>query len=215
MKRSEKQFTDGRDVPNHRCTIAMLGFLKTDLACYDCRLSAAEWAAVAEKAASVHFPARSVIYDHKLVGDRWLLLCSGVAASRQTHESGRWSIARFFEAGQFCGNLTSTWEQTPAADDLLAISEVVGIEFPHGMFKAEYLEGGAFGRYLRLKVVETLCFDKDIVTTKTFSDSEMRYQFLNERYGQVVSTALHIDLAAFMGMTPQGFSRFLRNRAKS
>lgn len=176
--------------------------------------SATDWTRITSHLRAARFHRGDFIFNQREVGNRWLFLTDGIAASQQTHSDGSHSIARFFEPPQFCGNLTSTWSNTLASDDLIAISHVSAIIIPHHYFKAQYFEGGEFGQYLRHKVIETLCFDKDLISAKTNPETEARYQFLEQRHAHVLSTAKQKHIAAFMGITPQSLSRFLRRRAR-
>lgn len=146
------------------------------------------------------------------IAERWLFVCSGIAASRQTHTDGEVTIARFFEQGQLCANLTSAWTQQFAADDLIAMTDLSAVVIPDTLFRAEFLEGGPLGRYFRLKAMETLCFDKEVVSAKTRSDTAVRYRFLENHHEEVLDRVRQRDIAAFLGITPQGLSRFKRKR---
>lgn len=189
--------------------------LEKDISDHGVELSSTAWLALRESLSEVRARSGSCIYGQQAIGDRWLFLTDGIAASRQTHADGSLSIARFFEKGQFCTNLTSTWTQDYASDDLLALTEVEGVEVPDYVFRREYLRGGAFGEYLRLIVMETLCFDKEIMVVKTVCTTETRYRFLEEQYEAVIGSVRHKDVAAFLGVTPQGLSRFLRRRRQT
>ncbi|MEM8605801.1 MAG: Crp/Fnr family transcriptional regulator [Myxococcota bacterium] len=189
--------------------------LEKDISDHGVELPPTDRLALREKLSEVRARSGSCIYGQQDIGDRWLFLTEGIAASRQNHADGSSSIARFFEKGQFCGNLTSTWTRDYAADDLVALTEVVGVEVPAQVFRQEYLGGAAFGEYLRLVVMETLCFDKEIIVVKTACTTETRYRFLEERYEAVIGSVRHKDVAAFLGVTPQGLSRFLRKRRQT
>ncbi|MEM9794728.1 MAG: hypothetical protein AAF848_17440, partial [Pseudomonadota bacterium] len=75
--------------------------------------------------------------------------------------------------------------------------------------------GGVFGQYLRIKAMETLILDKDILCAKTSNDTEVQYSFLERSFPEVVQRATQKDVARFIGVTPQGLNRFLRNRKSS
>lgn len=186
--------------------------LEADILAHEVELSPQRWAALRRSLTLLEMPARACIYPEHNVGDRWLFLTSGVAASRQSNEDGSLSIARFFVPGDFCANLTSTWYQQYAQDELIAISHVQGVEVPDNLFREEYLAGDDFGRYLRFKAMTTLCFDKDLLCTKTSASAETRYRFLEQCQALVLEQARQKDVAAFLGITPQGLSRFLRRR---
>ncbi|MEL7023050.1 MAG: cyclic nucleotide-binding domain-containing protein [Pseudomonadota bacterium] len=176
-------------------------------------LSDGQWSSLCDQAQVVRFQRDAVLDQATDIAERWLFICDGVVASRQTHSDGETTIARFFEPGQICANLTSAWKQIYAADDLIAMTEVKAVDIPDPLFRHELLDGDALGRYFRLKAMETLCFDKEVLSAKTRFDTEIRFQFLEQHYTSVLESLRQRDIAAFLGITPQGLSRFKRNRA--
>ena len=165
---------------------------------------------VARRALPVHVAPGETIQNQARVAQAWVFVSDGIAASEQSWSDGATTIARFFEAGSFCANFTSLWTRDIAADDLRAVTHVTGRAFPDAVFRHEYLHGGAFGTYLRLKVMEAHLFAKELVCAKTSGRTGVRYQFLQQYHRNVIGTVPQKDIARFMGITPQGLSRFLR-----
>lgn len=192
-----------------------LQVFKADVAATASALNPNQWAEVSADVREMRWPAGASIYGQHRIGDRWLFVAEGVVASEQSHADGSHSIARFFEGGQVCANLTSTWKRDYASDDLIAITDVAGVELPDEFFRTNYLHGGPVGEYLRCKVIETLCFDKEIMVAKTVGSTEVRYRLLENSYTSVIAHARKKDIASFLGITPQGLSRFLRNRSSA
>ncbi|MEL6340030.1 MAG: cyclic nucleotide-binding domain-containing protein [Myxococcota bacterium] len=195
--------------------MAPLDVFERDIAQHRIAITAELWSNLCASFTELTAQSGECIYGQHNVGNRWLFVTHGVVASQQNYEDGTFLISRFFEKGQFCANLTSTWTQDLASDDLVAISDVRGVQLPDTLFRHELISGGRFGEYLRLKAMETLCFDKEIIAIKTRSDTETRYRFLEQHYDTVLDNALKKDVAAFLGVTPQGLSRFLRNRGRA
>ncbi|MEO0972473.1 MAG: hypothetical protein AAFX85_05200, partial [Pseudomonadota bacterium] len=190
--------------------------LAQDIARMGVDLPPQEWASIRNSLREVGYASGESIYRMEEIGAGWLFVSDGVAASMQTHPDGGLTIARFFEDGQWCGNLTSAWSRRYASDDLVAISPLAGVEAPAEVFRHHLLEGsGSFAHYVRLKVMETLCFDKEVIVAKTLLDLEKRYRFLEEHYRRVVGVAMQKQLAAFTGVTPEALSRFLKRRTGS
>ncbi|MEM9501064.1 MAG: cyclic nucleotide-binding domain-containing protein [Pseudomonadota bacterium] len=190
-----------------------LEIFEADVAATVSAISLEEWSGVKASVREMHWSAGESIYGQHLIGDRWLFVTKGVVASEQSHSDGSHSIARFFERGQFCANLTSTWMKEFATDDLIAITDVAGVELPDQFFRENYLHGGPLGEYLRHKLMETLCFDKEMIVAKTIGLTEVRYRVLEDLHEQVIGLTRKKEVASFLGITPQGLSRFLRNRA--
>lgn len=171
-----------------------------------------EWDHIRQRCKFVKIPAGDKIQNQARVADSWIFLSDGVAASEQTWLDGTSTIARFFEPGNICANVTSAWTQDFASDDLVALTDVTGVTIPDEIFRREYLEGGFFGTYLRFKLMDAHLFAKELICAKTSGQIETRYQFLEKYHQNVIGSVRQKDIARFLGVTPQGLSRFLRRR---
>ena len=170
---------------------------------------------LARRATDIHVNAGDKIQNQARVAQTWVFLSDGIAASEQGWADGSTTIARFFEAGSFCANVTSVWTGDIAADDLVAVTEVRGLALPDAYFREEYLHGGALGAYLRLKMIEAHLFAKELVCAKTSGRTAVRYRFLETHHRAVIGSVPQKDIARFLGITPQGLSRFLRREKMS
>ena len=193
-------------------SIPPLTALREDVERYGIALPVDRWADLTAQVSEQEFREGTVIMSAARVADHWLFVSQGIVASEQTTADGDALIARFFEPGQICSNLSSAWRRALSSDTLIAVTQVEGVFFPDAIFRAEYLRGGAFGEYLRIKAIETLLFDKDLLCAKTSNDTEVRYSFLEQNYAEVVARTTQKDRARFVGLTPQGLNRFLKAR---
>jgi len=159
-------------------------------------------------------PKRGKIFDSAHVSDAWALITSGFAASYYLHQDGRTTLTRFFQAGNIAGNVNSTWSRDYGSDELIAISDVTLVEFPHELVLEDFTRGEIFGQYLRAKVIETLRYDKDLLVCQSLSEPRSRLEFLRIQHPSIFGIALKKDIAAFLGVTPQGYSRILRREEK-
>ncbi|MEL7313057.1 MAG: hypothetical protein AAFN07_16185 [Pseudomonadota bacterium] len=189
-----------------------LDFLEVQMMDRGCSPTRAEWRRVCEHARERRISSRDPVYNDVEIADRWFLISSGTAGSYYTHENGRVTLTRFFEAGHIAGNVSSTWTQDYGTDRLMAISDLDGVEFSHEFLLNEYLTGRQFGQYIRMKVVETLQYDKDLLVCQSLNDADALMNFLAARHTSVFEHALKKDIAAFLGITPQAYSRILRRR---
>ncbi|MEO1734197.1 MAG: Crp/Fnr family transcriptional regulator [Pseudomonadota bacterium] len=175
-------------------------------------LTDTEWDRQTRMLSPVSAFAGEVIQNQAHIADALLFVAGGVVASQQSWEDGNVTVARFFEAGDICANFTSAWTQDIASDDLVAITDVQGLSIPNHVFRREYLSGDGFGLYLRHKMVEAHLFAKELVCAKTSGRTETRYQFLEEFHSGVIGIVPQKDIARFLGVTPQGLSRFLKRQ---
>lgn len=169
-----------------------------------------DWDAVHQELKPISLKRGQVIIDSARVTEQLFFVCKGIAASIQTTSDGDTQIARFFERGQLCTNLTSAWNKSVSEDQLLALTDFSGIGFSFSAMREAYLHGGPLATYWRTMVFETLLFDKDVMCVKTIRDVEIRYKFLVDRYQRVVFDVPDKYIARFLGITPQGLSRFLK-----
>jgi len=92
------------------------------------------------------------------------------------------------------------------------VTDVADLAIPNDVFRREYLEGGFFGTYLRFKMMEAHLFAKEPICAKTPGQTEIRYRFLEEPHQNVIGSVRQKEVSRFLGVTPQGLSRFLRRR---
>ncbi|MEL6362626.1 MAG: hypothetical protein AAFR21_16230 [Pseudomonadota bacterium] len=188
-------------------------FLAHEMDRFGLSTSAPEWSDILRQSNERFVTQRTPIYSDSKIGDRWILITSGLASSNYSHPDGRITLTRFFEPGHLAGNVTSTWGKVYGSDELFAITDVEGLEFPHSYLSQELLSGKTFGTYVRLKLVETLQFDKDLLVCKSLNEPEVGLKFLEERQASVLQFALKKDIAAFLGITAQAYSRILRRHS--
>jgi len=185
---------------------------KDHLATLGHSLEPAEWAQVCELFEPVEAKRSGTLLDSAQVARDLFFVCEGVAASFQTTRDGDRQIARFFERGQLCSNVTSAWQKTVSEDELIALTDFAGLRIPFETFRSAFLRGGLLDTFWREAIFETLLFDKDILCAKTIRNVGTRYRFLATRYATVIKQVPDRDIARFLGITPQGLSRFLRNQ---
>ncbi|MEM7578544.1 MAG: hypothetical protein AAF316_01620 [Cyanobacteria bacterium P01_A01_bin.80] len=188
--------------------------LEDDILSHEIHLESFEWNGIKSKISEFSFTKKSVIFNQTHICDKIFFISDGIAASEQIMTEGVSPIARFFCRGQFCSNITSALTKEYASDTLIAITDVNGVSMSINFFLEEYYRGKAFGEYLRKKILETLLFDKEIICTKTVLNTEYRYRFLEERQQDVINYVADKDIARFIGITPQGLCRFLKNRSR-
>ena len=193
-----------------------LKYLEGQMIEFGCKPTQAEWHRIRKNATERRFKARDPIYDDLGVSERVFFLSNGVAASYFNHEEGQVSLTRFFEPGHVATNVHCAFTHKYGRDRVLAVSEVVGVEFSSQFVLYEYTSSvGAFGRYIRLKIIEALEFEKDLLNCRSLNNSKTGINFLETRYKSAMKHALKKDVAAFLGITPQAYSRLQKRRLVS
>ncbi|MEM0978432.1 MAG: hypothetical protein AAGJ34_12925 [Pseudomonadota bacterium] len=186
--------------------------LKKDMERFGLSLSPSESQKVEGNLKPICEGAGVLLLSQTRVADRLIYITSGIAASVQTWNDGKTTIARFFEPNDLCTNVTSAWTGDISSDDLVAITDIKGLSIPLEFYKHEYVHGDAFGKYLRYRMMEAHLFAKELVCAKTQGRTHVRYQFLETHHKEVLALAPKQDVAKFLGLTPQSYSRFLRTK---
>lgn len=148
-------------------------------------------------------PCNSVIY-----------LISGITASVYNYEEKE-VITRFFQRGNFSTNIISAVSKKVASDSLIAITDIVYLLIPFELFIDAYLHSNTFGLFIRKKIIENSIENKNFTTIKTIGETPIKYQFLVENYPQVIRDTPAKYIAQFLGLTPEGYSRFLAKQRKA
>ena len=170
-----------------------------------------EWEEFAEECTPTTYAKKDTIFDRDVISDHMLFITKGVSACQFAYPNGQLIIDRFFETGDFCTTVRSAWRTEPSEDQIFAVTPVQGVLIPMKRWREEYLRGGVIGEYIRIKIFQTLLFDADVIRVKSLNRTNESYTFLQERQPGVLQSVAQKDVAQFLGITPEGLSRFLKN----
>lgn len=190
-----------------------LHILKKEIETYQVELAPNEWGQLISNFKVVHFKKREIIFKQTEVCKKILFITQGIAAS-DYQDDGNKIISRFFKKGNFCTNLISAEYQELASDNVVAITDVVGVLMPYPFFIQQFLNSPTFGVFTRKKFLELHIEAKHFISIKTFSDTRKKYEFLEEKYPEVIKETPSKYIAEFLGITPEWLSRFLKKRYK-
>ncbi|MEM6265248.1 MAG: cyclic nucleotide-binding domain-containing protein [Bacteroidota bacterium] len=143
-----------------------------------------------------------------------IYLIDGITASIYTYKNKE-VITRFFQKGNFSTNIVSAVSQRVASDYLIAITNIEYLLIPFDLFLDLYLHSHTIGLFIRKKIIENSIENKKFTTIKTITETNIKYQFLTEHYPQVIRETPAKYIAKFLGLTPEGYSRFLSNKRNS
>ncbi|MEM6347408.1 MAG: cyclic nucleotide-binding domain-containing protein [Bacteroidota bacterium] len=187
--------------------------LKKEVANYGVLISDEEWNELSPFMQKKTAKKREIIFKQTERCDHVIFITSGITASLYNY-NGKEVITRFFQKGNFSSNIISAKEKSIASDSLLAITKVDYFLIPFDRFVDWYLYSNTFGLFIRKKLIENSIENKHFTTIKTISETEIRYQFLEQYYPKLIKETPSKYIAKFLGLTSSGFSRFLSNRPK-
>lgn len=157
---------------------------------------------------------KAVIFRQTDPCNNVIYLTKGITASVYTYGEKE-VVTRFFQKGNFSTNIISAVSKNIASDDLIAITDIEYYLIPFDLFLDLYLYSNTFGVFIRKKIIENSIENKNFTTIKTIADTSVKYRFLTKNYPQIIKDTPAKYIAKFLGITPEGYSRFLSNRKNS
>jgi len=190
---------------------APLEVLRRDVSAHGIEFPEADWQALSEQWCEVTIDKRREVFANGARHEGLLFVTHGICAAQFALPDGHIVISRFFEAQDLCAVVEFTHMGLPIENSIVAVTPVEGVMIPKEFWKSEHLDGHIFGPYARRKMYKQHLFEIDILNVKTVNRTEVSYNFLRERHPTVLELVPQTMIAQFCGITPEGFSRFLRN----
>lgn len=163
---------------------------------------------------------RRVDGDFPISSEYMLYLTSGITAAEITGHEGQRVIPRFHEPGDISAPLPKLMPKVSQCasmigDDstIVAITPVKGVLIPLKNWHHEYLDGRAFGKFVRYKMFQGYQFNAAVSHIKSLNRTAESYNFLRTYQPNILKSVPQKIIARFLGITPEGLSRFLKNAA--
>ena len=185
--------------------------LRDDMARLGTELSDFQWRKFSSSCHEVSVDKRDLVFEGEAKRDALLFITKGIGASQFILPDGQVVISRFFEAGDLCAVVLFSLMGELTEIAIVAVTPVEGVMIPLEIWKFEQFEGDLIGKYTRQKMYHQHLSEIDIMHVKTVNRTEVSYEFLKERHPAVLEAAPQTIIAQFCGITPEGFSRFLRS----
>ncbi|MEM7662761.1 MAG: cyclic nucleotide-binding domain-containing protein [Pseudomonadota bacterium] len=206
MKRSEKK-VDQLRMPSSRSPLSLL---RDDVVSLGVDLTGSEWEEFASVCIETSYEKRETIFQDGVGPEYLLFIADGVCAGQATQPDGQTVVARFFEPRDFCAKIRFTRRGYTSTNTIVATTPVEGVLIPMDRWREEHLEGERIGKYARQKMMMAHHFDIDIIQVKTLNRTVESYEFLREHQPGVLRSVPQRVIAQFLGITPEGLSRFLK-----
>jgi len=173
-----------------------------------------EWEEFSSKLTLSTASKREIIFRQTEICNEVIYILKGIAASEYNIED-KLIITRFFQERNLCSNMVSAASKTIQSDNVIAITDVEYITLPFDYFMNIYLHSDTIGVFLRKKILQHLIEAKNFISIKTSADTEVQYAFLEKDYPEIIRKTASKYIAAFIGITPEALSRFLKQRHSS
>ncbi|MEO0397790.1 MAG: hypothetical protein AAF224_00015 [Pseudomonadota bacterium] len=187
--------------------------LLRDIEMADVRPSQSEWEDFSAICTTASYGKNTEIDDQQVAKPSVLYITSGICADRIVTRDGQVIIGRFFQPGDFCAATKLSTDEHTAEHTMLAATQVKGVLVPMDRWIREFFDGCTIGKFARIKMFEAHNFDIDVMRVKTINRTHASYDFLMERQSDVLKLLPQRVIAQFLGITPEGFSRFLKVRS--
>lgn len=176
--------------------------------------ASAEWREFFARCKGVQFKSRETVLEALSSSQHILFITSGICAAQHELQDCDTRIARFFCEADLCTLtefLGSSEKLNKFNNQIQAMTPVNGIVIPMDIWLSEYEKGYEVGHYVRLKMMKTHLFDIELLKVKTMNRTHNSVTFLKEHQPQVLASVPHKFIAQFLGITAEGFSRFLKS----
>ena len=187
---------------------------KSEIASYGISIPEEEWNYFLNITEVKTAKKKEVIFSHTELCSHVIYLMSGITATINSYDDIE-VVTRFFQKGNFNTNIVSAESRSLASDILVAITDIEYLLLPFSFFLDSFLNSNTFGLFVRKKIMGMIIENKKNTTIKTINDTEIRCQFLEENYPDIIRNTPSKYIAMYLGVTPEGYSRFLSSRRKS
>ncbi|MEM6831191.1 MAG: cyclic nucleotide-binding domain-containing protein [Bacteroidota bacterium] len=188
--------------------------LYADIRAYEVSIPESEWSHLLSISEIRTAKKNEVIFSETELCRHVIYLMNGITATVYLHD-GKEVVTRFFQKGNFNTNIVSAESKSIASDFLLAVTDVQFLLFPFDFFLDSFFYSNTFGLFVRKKLMKMIIENKKNTTIKTINDTKVKYQFLIDNYPDILERSPSKYIAKFMGLTPEGYSRFLSTSGQS
>ena len=130
-------------------------------------------------------------------------------------DKGVYHILQFATEKYWIQDLTSFHKQKPALLNIDALEDTVVLRIKHSDLIDLYLKAPKFDRIFRVLLENHFMHQQQRMAQLFSSTAEERYQLFLETYPQLLTRLSQIQIAAYLGVTPEFLSRIRGRMAKA
>jgi CRP-like cAMP-binding protein len=199
-----------KDIPAHTSNEPLLSYFA---ALYT--LNEAEKELVREKFHSRLFKKRQYVLQEGDVCNQFNFVVRGCLRSYKIDEKGNTHILQFAPENNWINDLGSFHSLTPSALNIDALEDTVVMQISHDDLIQLYKQAPKFDRIFRVLVENAFIRLQERLLQNISSTTGERYQSFMELYPHLANRISQVQIAAFLGVTPEFLSRLRNVRSKA
>jgi len=132
----------------------------------------------------------------------------------QVDHSGALHILQFATESNWIHDLASFHKEIPSKLTIDALEETVVLRITRNDLIDLYLNGTHFNRIFRVLLENSFMHQQERLSQLFSSTAEERYQYFLETYSHLLGRLSQVQIAAYLGVTPEFLSRSRNRMAK-
>ncbi|MEI9920912.1 MAG: Crp/Fnr family transcriptional regulator [Bacteroidota bacterium] len=177
-------------------------------------LSSAEKELVTEKFHSHLFLKKQFALQHGEICEHFCFVVRGCLRLYKVDNDGVYHIMQFATENYWILDLTSFHKKKPALMNIDALEDTVVLRITYANLIDLYLKAPKFDRIFRVLLENHFMLQQHRMLQLFSSTAEERYQLFLETYPHLQSRLSQVQIAAYLGITPEFLSRIRSRLAK-
>jgi CRP-like cAMP-binding protein len=178
-------------------------------------LSGEEKELILEKFHSRLFRKRQYVLQEGNVCTQFNFVVQGCLRTYKIDEKGNTHILQFATENNWINDLGSFHSVKPSALNIDALEDTVVLQISRDDLVSLYIQAPKFDRIFRVLVENAFVRLQERLLQNISSTAEERYQSFLELYPHLTNRLSQVQIASFLGVTPEFLSRLRNNRSKA
>jgi CRP-like cAMP-binding protein len=153
--------------------------------------------------------------QHGQVCEHFDFVVRGCLRLYMVDDNGVYHILQFATENYWIVDLTSFHKKIPAKLNIDALEDTVVLRITHADLIDLYLKAPKFDRIFRVLLENHFMLQQQRMTQLFSSTSEERYSLFLEAYPHLLNRLSQVQIAAYLGITPEFLSRIRSRMAKN
>ncbi len=161
------------------------------------------------------FRKRQFVLQEGDVCNQFNFVVRGCLRTYKIDEKGNTHILQFASENNWINDLGSFHGVRPSALNIDALENTVVLQIGHAELISLYMQAPKFHRIFRVLVENAFVRLQERLLQNISSTAEERYQSFMELYPHLINRLSQVQVAAYIGVTPEFLSRLRNQRSKA